>query len=131
MFVDASALCAIMLDEPERAFFEQRLAIAVDPVTSPIAIWETVRAMIREIDIDTLEANRRLGAYLDLVGVDLVTVGKLEADAAVEALGRFGKGRHPARLNIGDCFAYACARVHEQPLLFKGNDFSQTDIEWT
>ncbi|MDO8296758.1 MAG: type II toxin-antitoxin system VapC family toxin [Caulobacter sp.] len=129
MFVDASALCAIMLDELDRALFERQLVEAADPVTSPIAIWETVRAMTREIDIDVLEARRRLAAYLDIVEVGVAAIGKAEGDAAVEAFDRFGKGRHPARLNMGDCFAYACAKALGRPLLFKGDDFSQTDIE--
>lgn len=129
MFVDASALCAIMLDELDRALFERQLVEAADPVTSPIAIWETVRAMTREIDIDVLEARRRLAAYLDVVEVGVAAIGKAEGDAAVEAFDRFGKGRHPARLNMDDCFAYACAKALGRPLLFKGDDFSQTDIE--
>lgn len=129
MFVDASALCAIMLDELDRALFERQLVEAADPVTSPIAIWETVRAMTREIDIDVLEARRRLAAYLDIVEIGVAAVGKAEGDAAVEAFDRFGKGRHPARLNMGDCFAYACAKALGRPLMFKGDDFSQTDIE--
>lgn len=129
MFVDASALCAIMLDEVDRDHFERRLVAAVDPVTSPLALWETVRAMTREIDIDALEATRRLEAYLEIVGVSVIVIGPAEGHSAVEALDRFGKGRHPARLNMGDCFAYGCARANGRPLLFKGVDFSQTDIE--
>lgn len=129
MFIDASALCAIMLNEPDRTLLEQRLAEAIDPLTSPIAVWEAVRAMVREIDIDVPEASERLTRYLDALGISIVTVGNAEGEMAVEAFDRFGKGRHPARLNMGDCFAYACARTNGRPLLFKGNDFAQTDIE--
>ena len=59
----------------------------------------------------------------------VVAVGDAECRLALDAYARFGKGRHPARLNMGDCFAYACARSHGVPLLYKGDDFALTDIE--
>lgn len=128
MFVDASALCAIMLDEPDRAEFEATLVAATDALTSPIAVWETVRAMTREIGVDPHDAARRLEAYLAAARVRVVSVGPLEGEAAVLAMTRFGKGRHAASLNMGDCFAYACAVTNRTSLLFKGDDFALTDI---
>jgi len=59
----------------------------------------------------------------------LAAIGEREFDLALQAFSRFGKGRHPARLNMGDCFAYACAKFHGVPLLFKGDDFALTDID--
>jgi ribonuclease VapC len=129
MFVDASALCAILLDEPEREVFEHKLALARDTITSPVAVWETFRAMIREIGVDPDRAQRRLMGYLDATEIRLVEIGTEETHRALEAMVNFGKGRHSAALNMGDCFAYACAKAHSRSLLFKGDDFSQTDIQ--
>lgn len=61
--------------------------------------------------------------------IDQIPLSIDVTSAAIDAFARFGKGRHPAALNMGDCFAYACARVHRVPLLYKGDDFSLTDIE--
>jgi ribonuclease VapC len=69
-----------------------------------------------------------LQAFLDDGEIERIPVDVRQADAAVEAFRRFGKGRHPARLNIGDCFAYALAKTTGEPLLFKGADFGRTDI---
>ena len=67
--------------------------------------------------------------YLALMEIKVVAVPPETASIALEAFDRYGKGRHPAQLNFGDCFAYACARHLAQPLMFKGADFPQTDIE--
>ena len=64
-----------------------------------------------------------------LAETQVLPIGEAEQIAALEAHARFGKGVHPAKLNMGDCFAYACARVHGAPLLYKGEDFALTDIE--
>lgn len=69
-----------------------------------------------------------LAAFLDRADIERVPVDTGQADIAVDAFRRFGRGRHAAALNIGDCFAYALAKATGEPLLFKGNDFSQTDI---
>jgi ribonuclease VapC len=68
-------------------------------------------------------------ALLASAGSRIVEIGVAEGQLAVEAHARYGKGVHPARLNMGDCFAYACAKVHGVPLLYKGEDFAMTDIE--
>ncbi len=70
-----------------------------------------------------------LDAYLARFDIELVPVTLEQAEAARVAWRRFGKGNHPARLNFGDCFSYALAKTSGEPLLFKGNDFAQTDIE--
>lgn len=129
MFVDASAWVAIILREPERERFRIVLADAAVILTSPMAIWETVRAVTREIRDPVEVVSTRLTALLVSVGARIVEIGVLEGQLAVEAHARFGKGVHPARLNMGDCFAYACAKVHGVPLLYKGEDFAMTDIE--
>ena len=129
MFVDASAWVAIILREPEREQFRIALADAEVVLTSSMATWETVRAVTRETKDPIEVVSTRLMALLASAGARVVAIGVLEGQLAVEAHARFGKGVHPAKLNMGDCFAYACAKVHGVPLLYKGDDFSQTDIE--
>ena len=129
MFVDASALCAILLGEEDHAVLDLRIAQATDAVTSPIAVWETVRALVREQDVAAEDGLMDVERYLTVSEVRIMEVPAEAHRVALEALSRFGKGRHPAALNMGDCFAYACARYCEGPLLFKGDDFSRTDIE--
>ncbi len=130
MFIDASALCAVLLDEPDREiFYERIMGPAPLKLTSPVAVWETTRAIVRNALGEPEWAKARVEAFLDAAQVDRVTIGPVEQALAIEAFDRFGKLRHPAALNMGDCFAYACARSHEVPLLFKGDNFSRTDIE--
>lgn len=128
MFVDASALCAILLDEADGSEYDTKIAQAPSAQTSAIAIFETVLAVTRAVAGDVSIARRDVSDYLAISNVEVVGVGEAEVARALDAFDRFGKGRHPARLNMGDCFAYACAKTHGVPLLFKGDDFSQTDI---
>ena len=129
MFVDASAWVAIILREPERESFRMALTDAEVVLTSPMAIWETVRAVTRETEDPVDVVSTRLTALLASAGARVVAIGLVEGQFAVEAQARFGKGVHPAKLNMGDCFAYACAKAHAVPLLYKGGDFALTDIE--
>lgn len=129
MFIDASALCAVLLGEPDHADLDLRIAQAADAVTSPVAVWETVRAMVREQGVEVDAALADVERYLAAAEVRIVEIPAQAHRPALQAFARFGKGRHPAALNMGDCFAYACARSHEVPLLFKGDDFPRTDIE--
>lgn len=128
MFLDASALCAVLLDEPDRAHFEVKIASADQVVTSPIATWESMRAVMREHGVDARQATEDVDALLRAAEVSIVPISGDDYRAAAEAFARFGKGRHPAALNMGDCFSYACARSAELPLLYKGQDFALTDI---
>lgn len=129
MFVDASALCAILLGEPDADALAVKLSQAPYRLTSAVAVFETVRALNRVVEMDVSEARAVVARFLDAAEISTVPIGDAERDAALDAMQRFGKGRHPAKLNMGDCFAYACARTHAAPLLFKGDDFGQTDIE--
>jgi ribonuclease VapC len=128
MFVDASAWTAMLLSEPEAEVLRLKLAEAEVVMTSAIATWETVRAVAREAVMDLREAADEVAALQRLAVARIVPIGEAEQAAALAAHVRFGKGVHPARLNMGDCFAYACARTHGVPLLYKGDDFSLTDI---
>jgi ribonuclease VapC len=128
MFVDASALSAILLNEPEAYDLVQKIEAAAERSTSAIAIYEATLAVARVDKAAVDVALDRVRSLLSLSYIQVVSIGEAEAYAALAAHDLFGKGRHPARLNMGDCFAYACARTHNAPLLFKGDDFGQTDI---
>lgn len=129
MFVDASAWTAILLEEPEAEDFRIKLADAVAVTTSAIANWEATRAVARMTNGDVEASARRLRVLQGYAEASILPIGQAEQVAALEAHARFGKGVHPAKLNMGDCFAYACAKVHGVPLLYKGEDFALTDIE--
>uniref|UniRef100_B0T062 PIN domain-containing protein n=1 Tax=Caulobacter sp. (strain K31) TaxID=366602 RepID=B0T062_CAUSK len=85
--------------------------------------------MVRETGKGLTEAARLLDSLQRSVDAQIVTIGAPEQAAAIDAHARFGKGVHTAKLNMGDCFAYACARTNGVPLLYKGDDFALTDIE--
>lgn len=123
--IDSSALMAILQDEPERAAFVRKLAR--DPVRLlSAANWLEVAILI---DDRYAEAGARdLKLLLVEAAVEIVPVTAAQAELARTAYRRFGRGNHPAKLNYGDCFAYALAQETGEPLLFKGEDFGQTDI---
>lgn len=125
MVIDTSVIAAIAFDEPEASGFHERIVEDSIRLISAATVLET--AMVIEARLG--EAG---GADLDLwlhkIGAEIVAVTAEHADQARRAWRRFGKGRHPAGLNYGDCFAYALAKLTDEPLLFKGDDFSRTDI---
>ena len=129
MFIDASALTALLTDEDEARELLARLQQTGTRLTSPLAVWEAVVAVARVLDLSVSAAAEAVETYLALMEIAVVAVPPETAQIALDAFDRFGKGRHPAGLNFGDCFAYACARHLGQPLMFKGRDFPQTDIE--
>jgi ribonuclease VapC len=125
MVIDTSALLAILLDEPERRTFNEAIEAAASRVMSAATFVEISIVIESRFGAEGL---RDLDLFLERAGIELVAVDTDHAYAARRAFSRFGKGRHPAGLNYGDCFAYALAMVLEQPLLYKGQDFGQTDI---
>lgn len=94
-----------------------------------MALWEASVAYGRISGLEPRTALREVEAYIRPLEIDVIAIDASATAAAVDAYQRFGKGRHPAGLNFGDCFAYACARQRAVPLLYKGDDFSQTDID--
>jgi ribonuclease VapC len=125
MVIDTSAIIAIALNEPEAAFFEQRIADDQVRLISAAIVLEI--AIVLETRLGEV-AVREFDLWLHKAEVDIVAVDTDQIDAARRAWRRFGKGRHPAGLNYGDCFSYALAFTRQEPLLFKGDDFSKTDI---
>lgn len=122
--VDASALVAVLLREPEDMAFRRLMVRETDLLLSPVGYWEAatrLRALRDEAgvaDLDHLIAS---------LGIRIVPATSRTASLASKAERNFGK-RTSARLNLGDCFAYALAKESNAPLLFKGDDFSQTDL---
>ncbi len=128
VFVDASVIVAILNDEEDAIMQTERLGASDEPVTSPIACWEAAVAVAKR-RFEGLElASRRVQDLLTAADVRTVPIGTGEMRAAIDAYAKFGKGRHDAKLNMGDCFAYACAKTNGAKLLYKGDDFSKTDL---
>ncbi|AXB80607.1 type II toxin-antitoxin system VapC family toxin [Novosphingobium sp. P6W] len=129
MFVDASAMTAMLSGEDDAADLLARLGNARVRITSALAIWETVMAVRRILDLEVAQAQEAVEEFLRIVEIEVVSVPPEARQHAIDAYDRYGKSRHPAALNFGDCFAYASARLAGVPLLFKGEDFPQTDID--
>ena len=125
MIVDSSAIIAIIFGEPDADQLLQAL-MGGEPRMSAATYFETGMVIDRKAEDDfPAKAFDRL---LGLARIEVVAVTRDHADRARRAYARFGKGNHEARLNFGDCFAYALAKETGEPLLFKGEDFSRTDI---
>jgi ribonuclease VapC len=125
MVIDTSALVAILEDEPERRAFNEAIEAAASRL---ISAANFVEASIVIESRYGAEGLRDLDLFVDRSGIEVVVVDAEQARMARLGFSRFGKGRHLAALNFGDCFAYALARVLGEPLLFKGTDFSRTDV---
>lgn len=125
MIVDTSAILSILGDEPERRRFTEAIELADECLMSTASFVEA--SLVLEARRGP-EGLRDLDLLLAKAGVEFVPVDLEQARVARRAFRNFGKGRHPAKLNFGDCFPYALAIVTNSPLLFKGNDFSQTDV---
>lgn len=125
MVIDTSAMLAILQDEPERDAFAEEIAAAAVCRISAASFVEA--SMVLE-SRHGAEGVRLLDLLIESAGFDVVPVDLAQARIARQAFADFGKGRHPAGLNYGDCFVYALARQLGEPLLCKGEDFSLTDL---
>ena len=128
IFIDTSAFVAVLANEPERDGFLEAIEAADRRLTSPVVRLETCIVLSRRLDFSLEAAEARYSLFLEEAGVREIEIGGDVEVGAVACFTRFGKGRHPARLNISDCLSYACARAHGARLLFKGEDFAQTDV---
>ena len=125
MIIGTLALVAILDQEPEAERIVRTLASAPEPTLWAANLVEAGIVMQARRGDD---GARDLDLLLAKLRVDIAAVTASQADIARKAFRRYGRGRHPANLNFGDCFAYALAKDKSAPLLFKGNDFRQTDV---
>jgi ribonuclease VapC len=125
VILDASALIAIALDEPEREMLVAKINAADAIAVGAPTLVEAGIVLSARTGHDASAVLLELLAVAEAV---IIEFGQGHWRVAVSAWARFGKGRHPARLNFGDCLAYATAQVAGEPLLAKGNDFARTDI---
>lgn len=128
VFVDASVLVALLVREDDWPEWSLRIDAASEALTSPVAMWEAIRAVQRITKTPYAEVDRQLRETMAEFGVKIVAITDREGRIAVHAHECFGKSNHPAKLNMGDCFAYACAKTHNARLFYKGDDFAKTDL---
>lgn len=126
MIVDTSAMVAILFDENDAGVYDDAIANAP---SSRMSVVNFIEAAIVVEGRSGEVAGQDLDDYCQNAPIELIPVTVEQMQAARRAWRRFGKGNHPAALNFGDCFAYALADTTREPLLFKGPDFSLTDIE--
>ena len=123
--VDSSALVAVVLGEPDAERFLEAMQREVSLLSAANLLEAGLVVEARQGPDATRDLEFLVSGAID----EIVPVDESHVALGVQAWRRFGKGRHPAGLNFGDCFAYALARSRDIPLLFKGDDFSQTDID--
>jgi ribonuclease VapC len=126
MVIDTSALIAMLFAEPERDVFSR--SIGSDPVRLVSAVSKLEAGMVA-VGRRGAAASHELDRLLRDLSIQIVPFDERQADIARDAFARYGKGRHQAGLNFGDCAAYALALAQAEPLLFKGTDFGATDVE--
>ncbi|MFZ1642393.1 MAG: type II toxin-antitoxin system VapC family toxin [Candidatus Contendobacter sp.] len=127
MVIDTSALIAILLDEPDAIHYAEAIEQASTRVMST-GNWLEAALVITARQGESGMAEFR--ALIEKIQPEIVALDIVQMDLAYQAWRKFGKGRHRAGLNFGDCFAYALAQLRHEPLLFKGDDFTHTDIQF-
>ncbi len=130
VFIDASALIAIIQGEAEADLLSDRMSMARTRLCSALSIWETMSGLCRSYRYSVNVARADVQRYIASGQFRFAALGEPEYEIAADAYARFGKGRHPAGLNMGDCFSYACAKTNGARLLYKGEDFTRTDMAW-
>lgn len=129
VFIDASVFLAILLEEPDAPELSSRIQAAGGGYTSPLTVFETLASLMSRRKISLAQAETHLAAIFERANISLIDITPEIGRLALDAFERYGKGRgHPAQLNMGDCFAYACARSKGIRLLYKGEDFARTDL---
>jgi ribonuclease VapC len=130
MFIDTSAVVAILCGEPEADQYLALLAADGETVTGAHVRLESTMILARNLGLDIDTAERLFDDFLTETGIAVMAITDAISRKAVLAFARFGKGRgHPAQLNFGDCLSYGCAAERLSPILFKGADFTHTDLE--
>ncbi len=129
MFLDTSAIIEILLSLPRSSELMAQLERSSrSRSTGPTVVYEAAVVLSGKQSLQLNEAERLVRSLLKMLDVTVVSATDDTASAAIHAFSRYGKGRHPAKLNFGDCFAYAGAKAAGLPLLYVGNDFALTDL---
>jgi ribonuclease VapC len=126
MVIDTSAIIAIVTKEPERQIFTNIIAAKIASAISAVTFYEA--SIVAAGKIGDTRAAHRVDQFVREMRIEIVPSTVDDALAAREAYFRYGRGYHPAGLNLADCYVYALAKTRNEPLLYKGNDFSKTDI---
>jgi ribonuclease VapC len=128
IFIDTSTFVAVLANEPDRDSFLKAIDAADRRITSPVVRLESCIVLSRRLDFSPLAAEVQYSRFLEEAKIAEIELTGAIGVAAVACFARFGKGRHPARLNFADCLSYACAKANGATLLFKGDDFAKTDV---
>lgn len=130
MFVDTSVFVAILCKESEAGLFAAKLERAKARFTSPLVRLEACMVLATRLARDPVDVEADFDSFLEIADIAVQPITDAIARDAVVAFQRYGKGRGaPAQLNLADCMSYACARAAGVPILFKGRDFSRTDLD--
>jgi ribonuclease VapC len=127
-FIDTSTIVAILLDESDASLLLAKAQSAERRVTSSAVRLEACMVLATHRDVSPLRAQDYFDAMVSQLGLEEISIDEQIGRLAVECFERFGKGRHAAQLNFGDCLSYACAKSLGATLLFKGEDFGRTDV---
>ena len=129
MFIDTSVFVAIFAHDDDAQHWMSTITSSSAKTTSALVILETVMRLTTKLNLQPEIVMAKLEAFIVDAGITIMPIDEDHGRLAVEAFAKYGKGRgHPAQLNLADCLSYACAMGGGLPLLFKGNDFSHTDI---
>lgn len=128
LFIDASAIVAIVNQESDWEELALKLSNFNIRYSSALSRWEAVVAVNRFHNNDFELAKAKIEEFFTNLNIETALIGEEVGNLATDAFAKFGKGRHKAALNFGDCFSYACAKHLRAALLFKGDDFGLTDV---
>lgn len=129
MFIDTSVIVAIFSREPDASDFIKILENTPVKTTSALVILEASMRLSTKLSVDPSVAESDIAAFLENSEISVIPIDASMVKIAVKAFADYGKGRgHPAQLNLADCLSYACAKSGNVPLLYKGADFSRTDL---
>lgn len=129
MFVDTSVVVAILSEEEDAREWSNRIGAAPRKITSALVVLEAAMRLSTMLAIEPVVVGAAIEAFLREAEIEIVPIDAGDAKLAIQAFSDYGKGRgHPAQLNLADCLSYACAKSYGSALLYKGNDFSHTDL---
>jgi ribonuclease VapC len=128
IFIDSSAIVEILINGDRANELLDRLANSFGAVTGPTVIYETAVVLTTGLRREPEETKLLLQRFIERFDIQIIPASSETASVAIDTFARYGKGRHPAKLNFGDCFSYAGAKAAQVPLLYVGSDFAQTDL---